>query len=61
MYELLDISDNGVLSLVETDLVKNNIRVPKEDLERMVEKDVHVRLLTSIGEEAAIDVLRAGD
>ncbi|KAM0472866.1 hypothetical protein ACHAPE_010029 [Trichoderma viride] len=66
-YQLLDISDDGFLSLMNDDGdTKDDVRMPDGEigekinkLFRVDEKDTNVVVLTSMGEEAAIEAKEA--
>ncbi|KAI9732842.1 MAG: Eukaryotic translation initiation factor 5A [Cirrosporium novae-zelandiae] len=66
-YQLLDISDDGYLSLMVDDgSTKDDVKVPEgevgkkiNELFREQEKDTNVIVLTSMGEEAAIEAKEA--
>jgi len=66
-YQLLDITDDGFLSLMSEDgSTKDDVKMPEgevgekiEKLFRTEEKDVNVIVLTAMGEEAAIDAKEA--
>ncbi|KAL6860522.1 translation initiation factor eIF5A [Amphichorda felina] len=66
-YQLLDISDDGFLSLMNDDGdVKDDVRMPDGEtgdkivkLFKTDEKDTNVVILTSMGEEAAIEAKEA--
>ncbi|KAM0252398.1 hypothetical protein ACHAQJ_007730 [Trichoderma viride] len=66
-YQLLDISDDGFLSLMNDDGdTKDDVRMPDGEvgekinkLFRIDEKDTNVVVLTSMGEEAAIEAKEA--
>lgn len=66
-YQLLDISDDGFLSLMdENGDTKDDVKAPEGELgdriNRMFrdeEKDLNVTILTAMGEEAAIDAKEA--
>ena len=62
-YQLLDITDNGFLSLVSVDGgVKRVIKVPEgkigtdiEHLFRVEKKDVYIQILAAMGEDMVVD------
>jgi len=66
-YQLLDISDDGFLSLMNDDGdTKDDVKMPEgevgEKIKRLFkeeEKDTNVVILTSMGEEAAIEAKEA--
>ncbi|KAE8339802.1 hypothetical protein BDV24DRAFT_70692 [Aspergillus arachidicola] len=66
-YQLLDITDDGFLSLMdEAGNTKDDVKVPEGDVGSKItkmfteeEKDVNVTILTSMGEECAIDCKEA--
>ncbi|KJZ78089.1 Eukaryotic translation initiation factor 5A [Hirsutella minnesotensis 3608] len=66
-YQLLDISDDGFLSLMNDDGdTKDDVRMPDGEigekinkLFRVDEKDTNVVVLTSMGEEAAVEAKEA--
>ncbi|BDD59432.1 Eukaryotic translation initiation factor 5A [Monascus purpureus] len=66
-YQLLDISDDGFLSLMdENGDTKDDVKAPEGELGERInrmfrdeEKDLNVTILTSMGEEAAIDAKEA--
>ncbi|KAH6687947.1 eukaryotic translation initiation factor 5A-2 [Plectosphaerella plurivora] len=66
-YQLLDISDDGFLSLMNEDGdLKDDVRMPDgeigdkiEKLFRTDEKDTNVVILTAMGEEAAVEAKEA--
>jgi translation initiation factor 5A len=66
-YQLLDISDDGYLSLMSDDGdTKDDVKIPDGDvgdkinkLYKIEEKDTNVTILTAMGEEAAIDAKEA--
>ncbi|KAJ5808049.1 eukaryotic translation initiation factor eIF-5A [Penicillium riverlandense] len=66
-YQLLDITDDDFLSLMdESGSTKDDVKVPEGDIGARIikmfreeEKDVNVVVLTAMGEEAAIDVKEA--
>ncbi|ODM23926.1 Eukaryotic translation initiation factor 5A [Aspergillus cristatus] len=66
-YQLLDITDDGFLSLMRDDGdTKDDVKLPEGELgERIVkmfreeEKDLNVTILTSMGEECCMDVKEA--
>lgn len=65
-YQLLDISDDGFLSLMSDDgEIKDDVKMPAgeigEKINRLFKdgKDTNVVVLTSMGEEAAIDAKEA--
>ncbi|EPE03427.1 eukaryotic translation initiation factor 5a-2 [Ophiostoma piceae UAMH 11346] len=66
-YQLLDISDDGFLSLMSDDGdTKDDVKVPDGEvgekinkLYRVEEKDTNVTILTAMGEESAIDAKEA--
>jgi translation initiation factor 5A len=66
-YQLIDISDDGFLNLIDDQgQEKNDVRMPEGDvgdkitkLFKTEEKDTNVTVQTSMGEEAAIDAKEA--
>ncbi|KAL7926325.1 translation initiation factor eIF-5A [Trichoderma austrokoningii] len=66
-YQLLDISDDGFLSLMNDDGdTKDDVRMPDGEIGEKItklfkvdEKDTNVVVLTSMGEEAAIEAKEA--
>jgi translation initiation factor 5A len=66
-YQLLDISDDGFLSLMSDDgETKDDVKMPDGDVGTKIEKlfkgdekDTNVIVLTAMGEEAAIDAKEA--
>ncbi|PTB64020.1 translation initiation factor eIF-5A [Trichoderma citrinoviride] len=66
-YQLLDISDDGFLSLMNDDGdLKDDVRMPDGEIGEKInklfkveEKDTNVVVLTSMGEEAAIEAKEA--
>ncbi|OAL24063.1 eukaryotic translation initiation factor 5A [Fonsecaea multimorphosa] len=66
-YQLLDITDDGFLSLMSDDgSTKDDVKMPEgevgekiEKLFRTDEKDTNVIVLTAMGEEAAVDAKEA--
>ncbi|OAP55987.1 eukaryotic translation initiation factor 5A-2 [Fonsecaea erecta] len=66
-YQLLDITDDGFLSLMSDDgSTKDDVKMPEgevgekiEKLFRTEEKDTNVIVLTAMGEEAAVDAKEA--
>ncbi|KAB8221663.1 translation initiation factor eIF-5A [Aspergillus novoparasiticus] len=66
-YQLLDITDDGFLSLMdEAGNTKDDVKVPEGEVGSKItkmfteeEKDVNVTILTSMGEECAIDCKEA--
>ncbi|PKS08858.1 hypothetical protein jhhlp_003469 [Lomentospora prolificans] len=66
-YQLLDISDDGFLSLMNDDGdTKDDVRMPEGELGEKInrlfrteEKDTNVVILTAMGEEAAIEAKEA--
>ncbi|EDN10218.1 eukaryotic translation initiation factor 5A-2 [Histoplasma capsulatum] len=66
-YQLLDITDDGFLSLMSDDgTLKDDVRLPEGDvgdkivkLFRTDEKDTNVVVLTAMGEEVAMDAKEA--
>ncbi|TDZ16628.1 Eukaryotic translation initiation factor 5A [Colletotrichum sidae] len=66
-YQLLDISDDGYLSLMNDDGdTKDDVRVPDGEvgekinrLFKVEEKDTNVVILTAMGEEAAVEAKEA--
>ncbi|KAI4276032.1 MAG: hypothetical protein LQ337_002773 [Flavoplaca oasis] len=66
-YQLLDISDDGFLSLMSDDgVTKDDVKVPEgevgeriDKLFKQEEKDLNVIVLTSMGEETAIEAKEA--
>ncbi|KAL8739762.1 MAG: hypothetical protein Q9190_007465 [Brigantiaea leucoxantha] len=66
-YQLLDVSDDGFLSLMNDDGdTKDDVKVPDGEvgdkihkLFRVEEKDINVIVLTSMGEEVAIEAKEA--
>ncbi|PHH73851.1 hypothetical protein CDD82_5240 [Ophiocordyceps australis] len=66
-YQLLDISDDGFLSLMNDDGdTKDDVRMPEGEIGDKItklfktdEKDTNVVVLTSMGEEAAIEAKEA--
>ena len=66
-YQLLDISDDGFLSLMqESGDTKDDVKLPDNELGERInhmfrdeEKDLNITVLTSMGEEAAMDVKEA--
>jgi len=66
-YQLLDVSDDGFLSLMSEDgETKDDVKVPDgevgEKIERLFqteEKDTNVIVLTAMGEQAAIEAKEA--
>ncbi|PHH62263.1 hypothetical protein CDD81_7323 [Ophiocordyceps australis] len=66
-FQLLDISDDGFLSLMSDDgVTKDDVRMPDGEIGEKInklfkvdEKDTNVIVLTSMGEEAAIDAKEA--
>ncbi|KAH6607867.1 hypothetical protein Trco_004180, partial [Trichoderma cornu-damae] len=66
-YQLLDISDDGFLSLMDDDGdTKDDVRMPDGEVGEKInklfkidEKDTNVVVLTSMGEEAAIEAKEA--
>jgi translation initiation factor 5A len=66
-YQLLDISDDGFLNLMDEDgVLKDDVRMPDGEigdkinkLFKVDEKDTNVIVLTSMGEEAAVEAKEA--
>ncbi|ERT02625.1 eukaryotic translation initiation factor 5A-1 [Sporothrix schenckii ATCC 58251] len=66
-YQLLDISDDGFLSLMNDDGdTKDDVKLPEGEVGEKItklfkteEKDTNVTILTAMGEEAAIDAKEA--
>ncbi|KIH88948.1 translation initiation factor 5A [Sporothrix brasiliensis 5110] len=66
-YQLLDISDDGFLSLMNDDGdTKDDVKLPDGEVGEKItklfkteEKDTNVTILTAMGEEAAIDAKEA--
>ncbi|KAH7133486.1 translation protein SH3-like domain-containing protein [Dactylonectria macrodidyma] len=66
-YQLLDISDDGFLSLMNDDGdTKDDVRMPDGEIGEKInklfkedEKDTNVVILTSMGEEAAVEAKEA--
>jgi len=66
-YQLLDISEDGFLSLMSDDgSTKDDVKLPEgevgekiERLFRVEEKDTNVVVLTAMGEEVAMDAKEA--
>jgi translation initiation factor 5A len=66
-YQLIDISDDGFLNLIDDNgNEKNDVRMPDGDVGDKItklftteEKDVNVTVQTAMGEEAAIDAKEA--
>ncbi|KAF6821592.1 eukaryotic translation initiation factor 5a-2 [Colletotrichum musicola] len=66
-YQLLDISDDGFLSLMNDDGdTKDDVRVPDGEIGEKInrlfkieEKDTNVVILTAMGEEAAVEAKEA--
>ncbi|SPO05814.1 probable eukaryotic translation initiation factor 5A [Cephalotrichum gorgonifer] len=66
-YQLLDISDDGFLELMDDDgNMKADVRLPDNEVGEKItklfkteEKDTNVIILTSMGEQAAIDAKEA--
>lgn len=66
-YQLLDITDDGFLSLMSDDgTTKDDVKIPEgevgekiEKLFRTEEKDTNVIVLTAMGEEVAMDAKEA--
>ncbi|TFA99300.1 Eukaryotic translation initiation factor 5A [Trichoderma ghanense] len=66
-YQLIDISDDGFLSLMNDDGdLKDDVRMPEGEIGEKInklfkidEKDTNVVVLTSMGEEAAIEAKEA--
>ncbi|KAL2001957.1 hypothetical protein VTN02DRAFT_935 [Thermoascus thermophilus] len=65
-YQLLDVTDDGFLSLMdENSNTKDDVRVPEGELGERIKsmfddgKDLNVTILTAMGEEACMDVKEA--
>jgi len=66
-YQLLDVSDDGFLSLMADDgETKDDVKVPDGDVGEKIEKlfttdekDTNVIVLTAMGEQAAIEAKEA--
>ncbi|KAK7539353.1 translation protein SH3-like domain-containing protein [Phyllosticta citribraziliensis] len=66
-YQLLDVTDDGFLSLMSDDgATKDDVKVPENEVGDKINKlfvedgkDTNVVILTSMGEEAAIDAKEA--
>ncbi|KAK8159410.1 translation protein SH3-like domain-containing protein [Phyllosticta citrichinensis] len=66
-YQLLDVTDDGFLSLMSDDgATKDDVKVPENEVGEKINKlfvedgkDTNVVILTSMGEEAAIDAKEA--
>lgn len=65
-YQLLDITDNGFLSLKGVDgSIRDDVKVPEgkvgTDIEQLFgtnKEDIHVQILSAMGEEKVIGVAR---
>ena len=66
-YQLIDISDDGFLSLMTDDgVTKDDVKLPEGEIGERInklfkveEKDTNVVILTAMGEEAAVDAKEA--